>query len=436
MDQLQSIWAAARENLRPQMTSLSFHAWIDVIVPLALHQNILVLEVPTPDIQKTLEDFYFESVFNAVKAANDTISDVKIVLPEDRDIYINPVSAEPINVFALNPKYTFETFVVGGSNHFAHAAALAVAQNPAAAYNPLFIYGGVGLGKTHLMHAIGHAVKAKDPAARVMYVTSETFTNELITAIQMDKRLEFRKRYRNVDVLLIDDVQFIAKKQSVQEEFFNTFNTLHNASKQIIISSDRPPKEISSLEERLRSRFEWGLIADIQPPDVETRIAILRNRARLDNLDVDDEIIQFIAEHVVSNIRELEGSLTRVVAYSQLHRRSLTLELTVEALRDLLPDVKKKDITPQIIKSTVSEYYAIPLESLLSERRDREIVMPRQVAMYLCHSMLGIPYKRVSTLFDRNDHTTAINACKRVEEMLSQDSSFASVIEDIKKRMS
>ena len=220
MDQLQSIWAAARENLRPQMTSLSFHAWIDVIIPLALHQNILVLEVPTPDIQKTLEDFYFESVFNAVKTANDTIADVKIVLPEDRDIYINPVSAEPINVFALNPKYTFETFVVGGSNHFAHAAALAVAQNPAAAYNPLFIYGGVGLGKTHLMHAIGHAVKAKDPAARVMYVTSETFTNELITAIQMDKRLEFRKRYRNVDVLLIDDVQFIAKKQSVQEEFF------------------------------------------------------------------------------------------------------------------------------------------------------------------------------------------------------------------------
>ena len=436
MDQLQSIWAAARENLRPQMTSLSFHAWIDVIVPLALHQNSLVLEVPTPDIQKTLEDFYFESVFNAVKAANDTIADVKIVLPEDRDIYINPVSAEPINVFALNPKYTFETFVVGGSNHFAHAAALAVAQNPAAAYNPLFIYGGVGLGKTHLMHAIGHSVKAKDPSARVMYVTSETFTNELITAIQMDKRLEFRKRYRNVDVLLIDDVQFIAKKQSVQEEFFNTFNTLHNANKQIIISSDRPPKEISSLEERLRSRFEWGLIADIQPPDVETRIAILRNRARLDNLDVDDEIIQFIAEHVVSNIRELEGSLTRVVAYSQLRRRPLTLELTVEALRDLLPDVKKKDVTPQIIKNTVSEYYSISLESLLSERRDREIVMPRQVAMYLCHNMLGIPYKRVSTLFDRNDHTTAINACKRVEEMISQDSSFASVIEDIKKRMS
>ena len=251
----------------------------------------------------------------------------------------------------------------------------------------------------------------------------------------MDKRLEFRKRYRNVDVLMIDDVQFIAKKQSVQEEFFNTFNTLHNANKQIIISSDRPPKEISSLEERLRSRFEWGLIADIQPPDVETRIAILRNRARLDNLDVDDEIIQFIAEHVVSNIRELEGSLTRVVAYSQLRRRPLTLDLTIEALRDLLPDVKKKEVTPQIIKSTVSEYYSIPVESLLSERRDREIVLPRQVAMYLCHYMLGIPYKRVSTLFDRNDHTTAINACRKVEALIKKDNSFESVIEDIKRRM-
>jgi len=435
MDQLQSVWAAARENIRPQMTGLSFHAWIDVIVPLAIQKNTLILEVPSPDIQKTLEDFYFENLSSAVKSANETIKGVKIILPEDRDIYTTPISTEPINVFALNPKYTFDTFVVGGSNHFAHAAALAVAQNPAAAYNPLFIYGGVGLGKTHLMHAIGNAVKGHDSSSRVMYVTSETFTNELITAIQMDKRLEFRKRYRNVDILMIDDVQFIAKKQSVQEEFFNTFNTLHNANKQIIISSDRPPKEISSLEERLRSRFEWGLIADIQPPDVETRIAILRNRARLDNLDVDDDIIQFIAEHVVSNIRELEGSLTRVVAYSQLRRRPLTLDLTIEALRDLLPDVNKKEVTPQIIKSTVSEYYSISIDSLLSERRDREIVLPRQVAMYLCHNMLGIPYKRVSTLFDRNDHTTAINACKRVEALISKDSSFESVIEDLKRRM-
>lgn len=435
MEQVQEIWASARENIRPLMSGLTFHTWIDPIEPLALQNSVLILEAPTQDIQKTLQDFYFENLYEAIKTANDTIQGVRIVLPQDRDRYVNPVTAEPIDVYALNPKYTFDTFVVGSSNHFAHAAAQAVAQNPAAAYNPLFIYGGVGLGKTHLMHAIGHTVKAANPTARVMYVTSETFTNELITAIQMDKRLEFRRRYRNVDVLLIDDVQFIAKKQSVQEEFFNTFNTLHNANKQIVISSDRPPKEISSLEERLRSRFEWGLIADIQPPDVETRIAILRNRARLDHINVSDEIIQFIAEHVSSNIRELEGSLTRVVAYSSIHRGALSLELTIEALKDLLPDVKKKEITPELIRSTVAEYYNVSEESLLSERRDKEIILPRQLSMYLCHSMLGIPYKRIATLFDRSDHTTAINACKRIEEMIAKDASFSFVIEDIKRRM-
>ena len=435
MNQVESIWAAAREAIRPQMTGLSFHAWIDVIEPLALQNGVLVLQVPSPDIQKTLKDFYFESLFSSALSANSTITDVWLVLPEDRDKYINPESSEPVDVFALNTKYTFDTFVVGGSNHFAHAAAQAVAQNPASAYNPLFIYGGVGLGKTHLMHAIGQFVNDSDSAAKVMYVTSETFTNDLITAIQMDKRLEFRKRYRNVDVLLIDDVQFIAKKQSVQEEFFNTFNTLHNANKQIVICSDRPPKEIAGLEERLCSRFEWGLIADIQPPDIETRIAILRNRARIDSIDVDDAIIQFIAEHVVSNIRELEGCLTRVVAYSMLRRRPLTLELCVEALKDLLPDVKKKDITPQIIKETVADFYSISVDSLLSERRDREIVLPRQVAMYLCHNMLGLPYKRISLLFNRNDHTTAINACRRIDDMMQEDPSFMSILEDIKKRM-
>lgn len=435
MDQLENTWASTKELIRPQMTGLSFHAWIDVAVPLALQNNVLVLEVPTPDIQKTLKDFYFDSLFNAARTANSTIQDVKLVLPEEREAYLPKKEEDGSNPFALNPKYTFDTFVVGSSNHFAHAAALAVAQNPASAYNPLFIYGGVGLGKTHLMQAIGHTVRANNPAAKVMYVTSETFTNDLITAIQMDKRMEFRRRYRNVDVLLIDDVQFIAKKQSVQEEFFNTFNTLHGANKQIVISSDRPPKEIASLEERLRSRFEWGLIADIQPPDIETRIAILRNHARIDHYDVSDDIIQFIAEHVSSNIRELEGSLNRVVAYSMLHQRPLTLELTIEALKDLLPLSSAKEITPVLIRETVAEYYNVSVQSLLSERRDREIVIPRQVAMYLCHSMLGLPYKRISTLFDRNDHTTAINACRRIEIRIREDSSFTTVLEDIKKRM-
>ena len=435
MDHLTEVWTKTRENIRPQMTGLSFHAWIDVIEPLVIKNGIFVLEIPSRDILKTLSDFYFDYLVDSARKADPGVENVLLVLPEDRDKYISPEDSEPIDVYALNPKYTFDSFVVGSSNHFPHADAQAVAQNPGTAYNPLFIYGGVGLGKTHLMHAIGHYVKENNKNASVMYVTSETFTNELINAIQQDKRLEFRRRFRNVDILMIDDVQFISKSQATQEEFFNTFNTLHNANKQIVISSDRPPKEIAKLEERLCSRFEWGLIADIQPPDVETRIAILRNRARIDNIDVGDDIIQFIADHVHSNIRELEGCLTRVVAFSRLRRQPLTLAITAEALKDLLPEVRQRDITPQVIRETVAEFYSISADSLNSQRRDRQIVMPRQIAMYLCHSMLGLPYKRISVLFDRNDHTTAINACKKIGDMISDDPTFASVIEDIKKRM-
>ena len=435
MDHLTEVWTKTRENIRPQMTGLSFHAWIDVIEPLVIKNGIFVLEIPSRDILKTLSDFYFDYLVDSARKADPGVENVLLVLPEDRDKYISPEDSEPIDVYALNPKYTFDSFVVGSSNHFPHAAAQAVAQNPGTAYNPLFIYGGVGLGKTHLMHAIGHYVKENNKNASVMYVTSETFTNELINAIQQDKRLEFRRRFRNVDILMIDDVQFISKSQATQEEFFNTFNTLHNANKQIVISSDRPPKEIAKLEDRLCSRFEWGLIADIQPPDVETRIAILRNRARIDNIDVGDDIIQFIADHVHSNIRELEGCLTRVVAFSRLRRQPLTLAITAEALKDLLPEVRQRDITPQVIRETVAEFYSISADSLNSQRRDRQIVMPRQIAMYLCHSMLGLPYKRISVLFDRNDHTTAINACKKIGDMISDDPTFASVIEDIKKRM-
>ena len=234
---------------------------------------------------------------------------------------------------------------------------------------------------------------------------------------------------------MIDDVQFISKSQATQEEFFNTFNTLHNANKQIVISSDRPPKEIAKLEERLCSRFQWGLITDIQPPDIETRIAILRNRARIDNIEVEDDVLQFIAEHVQSNIRELEGCLTRVVAYSRLRRRPLNLEVTADALKDLLPEVKKREVTPQLIKQTVAAFYSISVESMDSQRRDREVVMPRQIAMYLCHRMLSLPYKRIAFLFGRNDHTTAMSACDKIDKMIADDPHFASVIEDLKKRM-
>ena len=435
MEQLETIWADAKNAIRPQMTGLSFRAWIECITPLAIENGILILEIPNADIKKTLDDFYFDSIFSAVRGVNDTIKDVKLILPDDSSLYIHSQPIEPTNNLMLNPKYTFDTFVVGNSNAFAHGAAYAVAQNPANEFNPLFLYGGVGLGKTHLMHAIGHAIKEKNPRARIVYVTCEAFTNELINAIQSDKRMEFRNRYRGVDVLMIDDVQFIAKKQAVQEEFFNTFNTLYGAAKQIIISSDRPPKEISALEERLRSRFESGLTADIQPPDYETRIAILKKRAELEHVTIDDEILSYIAEHFSSNIRELEGSLTRVVAYARLLRRPMNLALAKEALKDILPNDTKPPLNAQTIKETVADYYSVPVSSLLSERRDREIVLPRQIAMYLCHSLMELPFKRISALFERNDHTTAMNACKKVERMISENPSVASAIEDLKKRL-
>jgi len=430
------IWGRAREDIRKVVRELLFTNIIEPIVPLVYKNDVLVLEVQNSDSLAMLKTYYFEDLLKCVRAAEPSVADVLLVLPAEREKYVVEEVQEPINVYSLNPKYTFDSFIVGGSNQFPHAAAQAVAQNPGASYNPLFIYGGVGLGKTHLMHAIGHYVKEKNPAARVMYVTSETFTNELISAIQQDKRLEFRKRFRNVDILMIDDVQFISRSQATQEEFFNTFNTLHNANKQIVISSDRPPKEISKLEERLCSRFQWGLITDIQPPDLETRIAILRNRARMDNIEVDDTILQFIAEHVQSNIRELEGCLTRVIAYAQLTHLPLTLELTQAALKDILNIGPTIEVTPQRIKATVAEYYSISEESMDSARRDREVVMPRQIAMYLCQKMLGLPYKRIAETFGRNDHTTAMSAVEKIDKMIAGDAKFASVIEDIKKRVS
>ncbi len=436
MENLIEVWSKTCEYIRPNMTDLSYKAWIAVIDPLILKNDILVLQIPNRETLKTLNDFYYDILLDSAKKADSSIENVLLVLPEDREKYVATESfPEQQADITLNPKYTFDSFVVGGSNRFAHAAALAVAQNPGTAYNPLFIYGGVGLGKTHLMQAIAHSVKKSNPSASVTYVTSETFTNELINAIQQDKRIEFRNKYRNVDVLMIDDVQFISKSQATQEEFFNTFNTLHNANKQIVISSDRPPKEIPKLEERLCSRFEWGLIADIQPPDIETRIAILRNRSKKDNVDISDDIILYIAENVHSNIRELEGCLTRVIAYAQLHGQPLNLAIASEALKDLLPDAKSKEITPETIMETVADYYSISVDNMKSQRRDREIVIPRQVAMYLCHSLLNASYQRISMMFERNDHTTAINACNKVKEMIASDQNFKTAVNDIQKRL-
>lgn len=436
MEELRKTWALAKEGIRPQIAAVTFHRWIDVLEPVVVQNGILVMEAPDDVVKNTVSEYYMDYVRSAVQKADPYILDILLIVPSQRKDFIRVASDEgSLNSLTLNPQYTFDTFVVGKSNNFAHAACVAVVEAPGRAYNPLFLYGGVGLGKTHLMHAIGHAMKEANPSARIVYVTSEMFTNDLIEALRAGKNTEFRQRYRNVDLLMIDDIQFIAGKQAVQEEFFNTFNTLHNAGKQIVISSDRPPKEIKALEERLSSRFEWGLVADIQVPDLETRTAILRNRAQNKHVEIDDEIINFIAENIVDNIRKLEGSLNRVIAYATIRRLPITMSLAKEAMKEMLPKKKEIEITPDRIKETVADYYSVPLESIMSQRRDKEVVMPRQIAMYFCHTMLSLPYKRISSLFERNDHTTAISACNKIEQMIDTDSSFRDTMESIKTRI-
>ncbi len=436
MEDLNKIWYDARESIRPQLASVTFHRWIDALDPVAVQNGILVLETADEVVKNTVTEYYFDHVRDAVQKADPDILDVILILPSQRKDFIkNEGEVVSLNSLTLNPKYTFDTFVVGKSNNFAHAASLAVVEAPGKAYNPLFLYGGVGLGKTHLMHAIGHAVKEMNPSARIVYVTSEMFTNDMIEAVRAGKNVEFRQRYRNVDLLMIDDIQFIAGKQAVQEEFFNTFNTLHNAGKQIVISSDRPPKEIKALEERLSSRFEWGLVADIQAPDLETRTAILRNRAQNEHVEISDDIINFIAENIVDNIRKLEGSLNRVIAYARLKRLPITLNLAKEAMKDMLPQKQEILVTPDRIKETVAEYYSVPIESLLSQRRDKEVVLPRQIAMYFCLKLLSLPYKKIATLFDRDDHTTAISACRKIEKMIEEEKGFSDTIESIQTRI-
>lgn len=436
MEEKNVIWAKAKETLRNQISAVTFHRWIDTLDPVVIQNGIFVIEAPDEVSKNTVSEYYDSYIRTALQKADPDILDMLLILPANRKDFVRVAGEDySVNSLTLNPRYTFETFVVGKSNDFAHAACLAVVEAPGRAYNPLFLYGGVGLGKTHLMQAIGHAVKKEDENARIVYVTSEMFTNDLIEALRAGKTTEFRQRYRNVDLLMIDDIQFIAGKQAVQEEFFNTFNTLHIAGKQIVISSDRPPKEIKALEERLSSRFEWGLVADIQAPDLVTRTAILRNRAQNEHIEIDDAIINYIAENIVDNIRMLEGSLNRVIAFARLKRQPITMNLAREAMMEILPKKEEIIVTPDRIKDTVAQYYSISLESLLSQRRDKEVVMPRQIAMYFCHEILSLPYKRIATLFDRNDHTTAISACDKISKMMETDPAFRDTIGSIEARI-
>lgn len=422
-------WNQALQIIEKEISSpVSYETWILPIVPVGIDGNRFLLRVSEPFYKEMLEKRHLPLIRTAIKSVTKTNYDISILTEEDETPKTQETKKEKNNDLAknLNPKYVFSSFVVGNSNRMAHAASLAVAESPAKAYNPLFLYGNSGLGKTHLMHSIAHFILDKKPSTKVLYVTSETFTNELILSIQNNKNEDFRNKYRNIDVLLIDDIQFISKKEGTQEEFFHTFNALYESNKQIIISSDRPPKEIKTLEDRLRSRFEWGLIADIQPPDYETRIAILRKKADRDNLVVPDDVISYIAKNIVSNIRELEGALTRIVAYATLTNQKISLELTEKSMKDVYSENTQVPLTPNIIQEIVAHHYNIRVEDIQGNKKPKNIAFPRQISMYLCRKLLDISLPKIGESFGGRDHTTIIYGVSKIEKQMEQD-------EDLKK---
>ncbi|WIF95879.1 chromosomal replication initiator protein DnaA [Caminicella sporogenes] len=438
---LPEIWKKTLNVIKTELTQVSYNTWLKSLEPILIKGDTIILGVPNDFNKGILETRYLTLIENAVKQVTSKDFKLKFVVPGSEDF--NKLAQkdeikESNNYFEspnLNPKYVFDTFVIGNSNRFAHAACLAVSEAPAKAYNPLFIYGGVGLGKTHLMHAIGHYILGQNPNTKVVYVTSEKFTNELINSIKDDKNVEFRNKYRTVDVLLIDDIQFIAGKERTQEEFFHTFNALYEANKQLIISSDRPPKEIPTLEDRLRSRFEWGLITDIQPPDFETRIAILRKKAELEKIDIPNEVLHFIAKKIKSNIRELEGALIRISAYSSLANKQISVELAQEALKDIISSSKPKQITISYIKDIVAQHFNIKVEDLDSKRRTRSITYPRQIAMYLCRELTDLSLPKIGENFGGRDHTTVIHAYDKISQDIESSSDLKNKIDKIIKEI-
>ncbi|MDM0992631.1 chromosomal replication initiator protein DnaA [Clostridium perfringens] len=451
--QLNNLWEQALNIIKGEISEISFNTWIKSCTPISISDNILKLSVPNEFTKGILDTRYKDLLIQALKIVTSRKFKIEFYLESDleeekeneekqkeekkdntNDVDGSIVVSDEMSA-TLNHKYTFQSFVIGNSNRFAHAASLAVAESPAKAYNPLFIYGGVGLGKTHLMHAIGHYILQENPKAKVVYVSSEKFTNELINAIKDDKNEEFRNKYRKVDVLLIDDIQFIAGKERTQEEFFHTFNALHEENKQIILSSDRPPKEIPTLEDRLRSRFEWGLIADIQPPDFETRMAILKKKADVEGLSVPNEVMVYIATKIKSNIRELEGALIRIIAYSSLTNRDVSVDLASEALKDIISNKESAPVTVKTIQESVANYYNLRIEDLKSQRRTRNIAYPRQIAMYLSRKLTDMSLPKIGEEFGGRDHTTVIHAYEKISENLKTDEGLQSMINDITKKL-
>lgn len=440
MDDLNTIWQVTLKKLETRLQKVIFETFITRLTPVNLYDNTLILNSSDPVLQKFIQENYSKTIRDTIREATGLSLQVEIIAPmagseDEPDLFETTDSTEmnpldmPYN--AMNPKYTFERFVKGKSNEFAHAASLRVAEAPGTTYNPFFIYGGVGLGKTHLMHAIGNHIYKNNPMARIVYIPFEHFLNEFIAAIRNDTTREFRERYRNVDLLLIDDIQFISKKEETQTEFFHTFNALYNAKKQIVIACDRPPKEIPALEERIRTRFEWGMITDIQPPDLETRVAILQAKAKEEFMNVSDDVLYFIATNIKSNIRELEGALLRVNARSLLMRQTVNIDFVNDTLKDTISSQKIKVITIDLIQEVVAHQYSITISDLKAKTRAQNIAFPRQVAMYLSRSMTDTSLKKIGDAFGGRDHATVLHAIEKIDEMRSTDTKLDRFIKEM-----
>ena len=453
LDIIQERWNEILEKVRIEhsVTEVSFRTWLKPLKIHTINDNVLILLVSDAQLgTEFVSKKYSVPIKVAIEEVIGKAFELKFILPNE----INNLSTKPapantvsnttpaVNTLNpnLNPRYTFDTFVVGANNNLAHAASLAVAESPGEMYNPLFIYGGVGLGKTHLMHSIAHFILEKNPDAKVLYVTSEKFTNELIESIgnkNDSTPIKFREKYRNIDVLLIDDIQFIIGKERTQMEFFHTFNTLHEAKKQIIISSDKPPKEIETLEERLRSRFEMGLTVDVQSPDYETRMAILRKKEELDGLNIDSSVLEFIAANIKSNIRELEGALTRLVAFSRLNNgREIDVEMAESELKDFIYPNENKKITIELIIDIISEHYDISQADIISSKKSKNIAYPRQICMYLCRNLTEFSLEDIGKALGKRDHTTILYGIQKIEKDLKEDRSLQNTIEVLIKKIS
>ncbi len=439
---VRSVWQQCVEDVQARLTTPASRAWFEETEALAISDDAITLRAPNSFAKEWLEHRYGNLLQDALRRAcgRDLRLEILSAAPGGTGPLPIPVPRAPAQAQpedesgALNPRYNFETFVIGASNRFAHAAAMAVAEAPASAYNPLFIYGGAGLGKTHLLHAIGKHSRELYPHLRVKYISSESFMNDFINSIKDDRSEAFQRRYRESDVLLVDDIQFLENKERTQEEFFHTFNALHNANRQIVISSDRPPKKIATLEDRLRSRFEWGLITDIQPPDLETRIAILRKKAEMDNLTVTEDVMSYIASRVESNIRELEGALIRVIAYASLNQTTATLDLAEEVLQHLFP-TSAEPVRTETILAEAASYFGVSVDDLRSQNRSRPIVQARQIAMYLVRDLTDLSLPRVGAVFGGRDHTTVLHACQKIVGQLSEKRQVYHQIQDLTTRI-